>query len=796
MEYIFNQISEYILIVDYEGSIVFANDKFINKLGYSKKELYNLDINKIVNYKEVKINNIFIEKNSINREIKFLKSDGKTINLDSYMSIDNFKNKKCLIILSKNIENYSYTKKDLEVLLDNLEIATFIKDKDGKYIYASKAMEKMWDKSQEEIIGKYDIEIWDKDTAKAFRESDTDVIHEKVAKLFEQPNRIDGYDVWFEEYKAPIYDENNELEYIIGSSRDIKLQKLVRNGIHTNYSKVISSDCQSYQDMYTSLNNISNNIIDCLGAQGLSIFIYDKDNKELLPYIKLKNSKKILERVNKIPIEDDIEQEILDGKIHQGFRKLNKIKKQSNLDNVNWDIGDISYVAVYPMKLRDELIGILSISYSEGNEPKYNQDDFFYETADKLAMFIKNYKLSNELKLENQKRKESEKELELYLSISVDLKATLNIDGYIDKVNNVWESLLGWSEEEILSMHYSELVHPEDIPLLESLYAVSFLTEKTKHIVLRFLSKDGDYLWIETSLKYISDREGFLFTGKDITKRKLMEAEKKKLEEAIQLESIRNEFFANISHEFKTPLNIILGTMQLIDRNIDIGNVTIENLIRYVNTIKQNSYRLLRLVNNLIDISRIDVGYYKLQLTNHNIIRIIEDITLSVAEYVQGKNINLLFDTEVEEVILACDPDKVERVILNLLSNAIKYTDDGGSIKVYLKKVDNNIIISVKDSGVGIPKDKIELIFDRFGQANDMFTRRCEGSGIGLSIVKSIVEMHGGDIKVFSEVGKGSEFVFNIPIKVLDEENTIFDCDNKDYHVEKCNIEFSDIYNI
>ena len=281
-----------------------------------------------------------------------------------------------------------------------------------------------------------------------------------------------------------------------------------------------------------------------------------------------------------------------------------------------------------------------------------------------------------------------------------------------------------------------------------------------------------------------------------IKKRKEVEEEKKKLEETIQLESIRNEFFGNISHEFKTPLNIILGIVQLIDKNIELDNITKENLIRHVDIMKQNSYRLLRLVNNLIDISRIDIGYYNLQPSNYNIVKVIEDITLSIAEYVKHKKINLIFNTDVEEITLACDPDKIERVMLNLLSNAIKYTDDNGDIYVSLNKVNEDVVVSVKDSGVGIPNDKLELIFDRFGQANDILSRRCEGSGIGLSIVKSIVEMHGGKIEVFSEIGKGSEFVFNIPIKILEEENVILTCDNKDYHVEKCNIEFSDIYSI
>ena len=457
---------------------------------------------------------------------------------------------------------------------------------------------------------------------------------------------------------------------------------------------------------------------------------------------------------------------------------------------------NIEYLCTYPMIVNNELIGILSMTYSKEKAPKYNQDSLFEEIADKLAMLVKNYRLSQELKLENKKRKEYEKELRNYLDVSVDLKSITNIDGYIIKANSSWENILGWNEEELKAMHYSDFIHPDDISILEKLYNSNYITEEINHIIIRCLCKDNNYKWIELSIKYIKEKNAFISTGIDITKRKEIEEEKQKLEEAIQLESIRNEFFGNISHEFKTPLNIILGIVQLIDKNIDSDNITKENLLRHVNIMRQNSYRLLRLVNNLIDISRIDIGYYNLQSSNYNIVKVIEDITLSIAEYIKHKKINLLFNTDFKEIMLACDVDKIERVMLNLLSNAIKYTDDGGNIQVSLNKVNNDVIISVKDSGVGIPKDKLELIFDRFGQANSILSRRCEGSGIGLSIVKSIVQMHGGKIEVFSEVGKGTEFVFNIPIKILEEENVILTCDNKDYHIEKCNIEFSDIYSI
>ena len=217
-----------------------------------------------------------------------------------------------------------------------------------------------------------------------------------------------------------------------------------------------------------------------------------------------------------------------------------------------------------------------------------------------------------------------------------------------------------------------------------------------------------------------------------------------------------------------------------------------------INYIKQNSYRILRLVNNFIDISRMDVGQYELKCSNQNIVSIIEDITLSVVDYTKNNNnINLIFDTDEEEVITYCDPDKIERIILNLLSNAIKYTPEGGYIKVDIKSSKDEIMVSIKDSGTGIPKDKLDVIFDRFGQVEGLLNRKCEGSGIGLSLVKNLVEMHGGQIKVNSEVGKGSEFIFTIPIKIEStNEYRGHDEDRKCKHVERCDIEFSDIYNI
>ncbi|EQB88092.1 hypothetical protein M918_05510 [Clostridium sp. BL8] len=248
----------------------------------------------------------------------------------------------------------------------------------------------------------------------------------------------------------------------------------------------------------------------------------------------------------------------------------------------------------------------------------------------------------------------------------------------------------------------------------------------------------------------------------------------KLMEEVLQYDKLKTEFFANISHELRTPINVIFSALQLME--IDIQQNTQHNnsmFIKYKDTIKQNIYRLIRLVNNLIDITKIDSGFFEVNLQNHNIVSVVEDITLSVAQYIENKSIELTFDTEIEERITGCDPYAFERIMLNLLSNAVKFTPAGGKIEVNLFDKKDRILITVSDTGQGIPEEKLEVIFDRFRQATDFNTRNHEGSGIGLALVKELVKLHGGSISVKSKYGLGTTFIIEIPIKIIEDSSPI-----------------------
>lgn len=264
---------------------------------------------------------------------------------------------------------------------------------------------------------------------------------------------------------------------------------------------------------------------------------------------------------------------------------------------------------------------------------------------------------------------------------------------------------------------------------------------------------------------------------------------KEELEYNKTKEEIKDQVLANISHDFKTPINVIYSTVQMQDLNIK--NKSYDNLLEFNNIIKQNCNRMIRLTNNFIDSIKLESNILNVDLKCVNIVNLVEEITLSVLNYAEDKDIELVFDTEKEEIYSLVDIDIMEKIMLNVLSNSIKYNKKNGSIDVKIKDTEQLIIISIKDTGVGIPKEKLKSIFERFERADRSTIKTSEGSGIGLSIVKQMVEALNGTIDISSVEDKGTM------VKIILQKNNPKDLEiidfNTEYLDERAKLELSDI---
>ncbi|GAA0104484.1 PAS domain-containing sensor histidine kinase [Paraclostridium sordellii] len=289
----------------------------------------------------------------------------------------------------------------------------------------------------------------------------------------------------------------------------------------------------------------------------------------------------------------------------------------------------------------------------------------------------------------------------------------------------------------------------------------------------------------------------FVVTFTDVTEKDRMEKYKIEYEKMKDHEKVKSEFFANISHELRTPLNIFYSTVQLLDIKLNNNEEEFrKSYDKYRSSLRLNCQRMLRLINNIVDITKIDVGYTKPNIVNCDIVKLVEAITMSVIIYARQKDINIIFDTDVEELIIKCDPEMIERAVLNLLSNSIKFTKPNGNIFVSIYVNKEWVQIIFEDDGVGIPIHMQDLVFERFVQADKSLNRMNEGSGIGLSIVKSIIELNEGEIYLESDGENGTEFEILLPNKKLLGDDLIDKEIEYTIDMQKIELELSDIYEL
>lgn len=563
-----------------------------------------------------------------------------------------------------------------------------------------------------------------------------------------------------------------------------------------NSSKTLyNSICQAYENKAVDNSTLLSKVFE---EKLIALRLIAKDEKiqtmdwetqksELLKYIDILNVKRF--RITKSSgLSYSTDGYVSDMSDREYFKKaMNGIPNISDLLRSKVDNSLIISCAVPVMDVNNHVLSVLS----------YTED---YHALNKMISDIKVGKKGNAILLNRKGIVVAYPRKDIILS-GVSIFEQTKIDSSLQSVSNFAKIMIKGNtgtafynyKGEDKFVAYSPVAGTDwilglTIPQKEIFGVIDSLRDK--FILETILFIVVALLFCYLIMLYLSQKDRFKDLQKDSNEKN------EQLKEMTEFDRLKTEFMANVSHELRTPLNVILSTLQLC-RFYFKGDIPInlEKIKKYMDSMHQNGLRLLRLINNLIDITKIDGGFYELNLQYINIENLIDEIIHSVAEYAHDNGLSIQFYSEIKEKNIYCDPDKIERVMLNLISNAIKFSKPGGYILIKILDCMQNVVISVKDSGIGIPSDKLGTIFERFRQVEQSLTRNYQGSGIGLSLVKSLIDMHKGRITVASEIEKGSEFIIELPMDASNEntERIDFNINKHSISQEVVKLELSDI---
>ena len=348
-------------------------------------------------------------------------------------------------------------------------------------------------------------------------------------------------------------------------------------------------------------------------------------------------------------------------------------------------------------------------------------------------------------------------------------------DGNFRFVSSSVRELLGFEPDQLIGTNPYDIIHPEDRERLRNQPQAQTLSGKSaRNIQYRIQKKDGSYIWMDMHTNPIVENGeviSFQTSSRDISLRVDLENGLKEAKLKAETASrYKSEFLSSMSHEIRTPLNAIVGLSDILLRR----NPTTDQLKIYT-MLKNASDNLLDIVNNVLDFSKIEAGRMESETIDFNLNETIVDTVKLLEAKAQSKSLdlNLIYDDQIRSHVNG-DQVKVRQVLTNLIGNAIKFTDTGHvTVSVNRVSANNNtqhITFSVKDSGIGIAQDKLQVIFDSFAQANSDTSRKYGGTGLGLAISLKLVELMGGKLTVISQLGRGSEFQFVLPLTAINYE--------------------------
>jgi PAS domain S-box-containing protein len=350
-------------------------------------------------------------------------------------------------------------------------------------------------------------------------------------------------------------------------------------------------------------------------------------------------------------------------------------------------------------------------------------------------------------------------------------------DGYHEYYNQRWYEFTGMAEGSTDGEAWDHVFHPEDQPRAWKRWRQSLQTGKPYEIEYRLRRADGVYRWVLGRALPIYNDKGEIVrwygTCTDIEEQKRIQRQLIEARNAAESANLaKSEFLANMSHEIRTPMNAVIGLSNILAMSKPLTTKQQE----YIKTLQMSADSLLALINDLLDISKIETRTLELESIPFSLARIAQEAASMLNVKVQEKGLQFHMEAEtIQHFTYRGDPSRIRQMMLNLLSNAVKFTEEGSVRMVFSAKPLENqpihqVSLTVEDTGIGIPHDKLETIFDKFIQADSSINRKYGGTGLGLAITKTLTEIMGGSIQVESTPGMGSRFTITLPLPVHEEE--------------------------
>ncbi|MFX1312018.1 MAG: PAS domain S-box protein [Promethearchaeota archaeon] len=749
-----NEVKDIIFILNEKFEIEYINEKeLLKQLGYLNKDLINKkfsciisneDFNKIcdlistLRYKDEKFVEIQISQKE--GEKKWFEVKVK--------SIEKITGVKKFLLISRDISQKKWnehtlkdSKEKYQSLIENIKEGYFEVDLKGNFKYVNDAFCKFFGYSKNEIINKNYEMLNDKDANKLIYETYNKVFRTEINQnIFQFPAlKKNGEKIIVESSVYLKYDSEDRKVGFYGILRDIterKKEEDLEERFKIELEQKVKARAKELKESEEKYSNLFQHSNDGIFVHTLDGKIIDVNQKvlDLLSYTK---------------------EEILALNISQLHPLSDQMESQKAFDQISKK-GVIRFEIKFKKKNGESFPAEVSSSIYSVSGKKFIQG------------IIRDITIRKEIEL---KLKESESRYRnLFESVPFSI-ALIDQKGTIVYCNPAVETLLGYSVQEVIGYEFRKFpaIHPKYIPMMVIRFEEVIKGATLPAFEAVFYKKNGDLIWIsyQTSLVKLGDNVLILAILHDITDRKkadvLVQEEIQKLKE---LDQIRKDLISRVSHELKTPLVSVCGASELL-LNMFKDQFK-EDSKELIEMIEKGGKRLKYLVDNLLDITRIEYKKFELEKEIYNLSKIIEDCANELMYQIRNRNLILKLDLP-NEINIEVDKIRIEHVILNLLSNAIKNTPPKGTIEIILKKSENWAIIHVRDTGIGLTREEMEVLFTRFGKieryGEGLEYIDIQGSGLGLFISKEIIDLHGGNIRAESRGrNKGSSFYVKLPM--------------------------------